>query len=798
MLFLKSWLEDYIDLSGYTNIELARLISIKSSEVEEVKIIDDYYNQLVVVGRITNVTKHPEADSLNYFDVIISPDSQKSVRIVSAASNVREGLIVPVALVGANLAGNIVTAKKMRGIESNGLCLGQSELNLETPYSQGLWELEGLSNNDLGRSIVEVYPKLFPQQIIFDIKILPDKIAKIGNHLGMAIEIAIVCQDLSLLKGYAKSLTNHEELSKMVGRISSINIPDSETRISLADEAGYCQAFSMFDVQLDNNFSLDYLKRQRMTLISENLTDTIADLSNYIQLDVGQPSHFFKSEIIQSSSLVIDRLSNDTPWQGLGQLKDTLLPKNAVVLRDDNTILAVPAVSGGAGSSVSKGDTRIKLELASFNYEAVGRNSFLIGYRSSAAKLYCSDVAEFNSVIALEKILQELHGLGDVSASLNFLAGNNIDFKSWLLALNQPTVNSIEVNYQYVNSRLGKQDYSNMIDSAISLLGFVDGKTLRPFASVSLIHTQEDIVREVSRVIGYDKFDDEYIPSNTQHISNKDYYSLLKIKEYITSYGFYEIITRPFIHDKYLPLFDNTDRLLRLHNPYRDSVEIMRCDLDISVLEALTINLRDGYKEAAVFELGKVYHQDGSTVMEKNLITCAIVGEEQYRLTSMINQLLTQLYGSNYNNSIVRSKIGLKYIYTTNGCEIASITEVANKVKKTMDLPLNKKIFLASINLPQSISNISDYKMYRDESSYPVIRRSYNLILAKDHSTKELIDSLLAQQLDYTVIINPIERLPINDNTDKVLINVRYQSYSKTLSNNDVQILEDIINQYVK
>ena len=183
MLFLKSWLEDYINLSGFSNAELADIITRKSSEVEEIAEIAERFEGKIVVGKIQSLRKHPEADKLNIFDVNVG--EKGIIQIVSAATNARDGLIVPVALDGTKLAGITIQAKKLRGFESQGMCCGKSEMLLETKHSSGLWELNSFLEDEafLGWSICEALPEFFPTEYVLDIKVLPDKIGVIGNHL---------------------------------------------------------------------------------------------------------------------------------------------------------------------------------------------------------------------------------------------------------------------------------------------------------------------------------------------------------------------------------------------------------------------------------------------------------------------------------------------------------------------------------------------------------------------------------------------------------------------------------------
>ena len=210
MLFLKSWLEDYIDLSKIDDSTLEQKITLKSSEVDDYTIITDYFDGKVVIGQITNLYKHPEADKLNIFEVNFG-DKLAPVTIVSAAPNVTNGLVIPVALVGCKLPLFEISERKLRGVTSYGMCLGMSELALETGMSAGLWELNELLDsqnlsNVLGHSICKILPQYFPQDVVIDIKVLPNKIGAIGSHLGMALEIAGCLENRDLLTPLAASL----------------------------------------------------------------------------------------------------------------------------------------------------------------------------------------------------------------------------------------------------------------------------------------------------------------------------------------------------------------------------------------------------------------------------------------------------------------------------------------------------------------------------------------------------------------------------------------------------------------
>jgi phenylalanyl-tRNA synthetase beta chain len=302
MIFLKEWLEDYIDLKSVDNIELEKIITSKIAEVDDVTLIDDWFYKKVVVGKIKNIRKHPEADNLNIFEIDFG-GRLSEVTIVSAAENAKDGLICPVALNGCKLPFMTIAPRKLRGIESNGMCCGKSELMLETEMSSGLWSLtetKNIQDQDLGKSICEVFPEIFNTYTVLDIKILPDKFSLIGSHLGLSLDMAIALENYDLLTDKAKNLLD-EKLVDQNYKEKLNTMPKSDINIEVSDETpnNYVNSFDLFQINLqDTEYNLPHLIQQRMFLTGRNLVGNLTDLSNYLIADVGQPSHFFNGDKI--------------------------------------------------------------------------------------------------------------------------------------------------------------------------------------------------------------------------------------------------------------------------------------------------------------------------------------------------------------------------------------------------------------------------------------------------------------------------------------------------------------------
>jgi phenylalanyl-tRNA synthetase beta chain len=830
MLFLKSWLEDYVDLKSYSLDKIVTELSVKSYEVDEIRVINDIFDQKIIVGKITNTKKHPDADKLYVFDVLIGDG--KSVRIVSAAPNVRDGIYIPLATVGAVINGLIISPRKMRGIESFGMCCGKSELNLETNTSDGLWELnqeaQFLANPEkleeaIGQSIVKVFPNLFFPDVVLDIKILPDKIAKAGSHLAMAIELALILD--APLVNTAKKLSTTKDQDLYFEELKSNllkTIDNDKHLLELKDPTNYTKSFMLLDLKLEADFVLSAQKRSRLNLLGVNQTNTIADLSNYLMIDLGHPSHFFSTDLLNNNQVTIT--NSDNCFVGLGKLNSFVDKNNEVLYTTQKTqsgqaLLAIPGISGSKQSAVLSSTKDLTLEIATFDQDMVQKNCAKVGYRSDSSKLYCGvgGVDPLLSLVLLESYLKELKGIGFVLKMCNF-QGQNIGLEFFLEAVVTNSHRVVKLNIDYIKSRIAKnlplidQDLTSIISKfgkIEDLKPDVDTNTIlfSPLPIFNYIFDEEDLTREVVRIIGYDNLPKEAIVSDTTNQNSNEFNNLIAIKELVSQYGFCEIKTRPFVATEYLKLLDfDKDQLLRLEAPYKSNLEYLRPNLYLSLLEIAAKNIQDGYKDLRVFEENCAYTQNNKTLIEKYLLSgimsTSIESSDVYVLTSLCNHLISKTVKTDifiYQTSI--TSLGKSTIYKNKADDqtYCQIVEVSNKVKKIFNLPLNKRFYLFSFDLSTfDIDNYTKYGQYQDESVYPSITRSYNIevkISDPSSNTQAIVNQVknLANKLSINTVVTPLEIMSL-PTYYKLTLSIRYTSQTKTLGVNDLFEIESYLN----
>ena len=809
MLFLKSWLEEYVDLSGYTDTQISDFLSLRSGECESVETISEYFGGKVVVGRIENLHKHPEAERLNVFDVNIGNGNK--VQIVSAALNARDGLICPVALDGAKLPYMTIVPKKMRGLESQGMCCGMSELACETEFSSGLWELNDIvKEGDLGKSVCEALTQFFPIQTIFEIKYLQDKLASCANHLGLAVELAKIIQKPELLHGFAKIIFDPNEFQNLINN-KVANLPKSSKQISFQDETSQTNFFTILDLELENNFTLPHVYQTRLFLTGKNMIGGLADLSNYLLFDIGQPSHYFSSEKTQNLDWTIKDLTKETNFKGLGQLKDANLPVGLTVMTDgENKILTIPGVSGSEETKTNFDEKNILIEIANFPAEMVAITSSDINYRSDAAKYWASGVNPALALVYILKLIESLPNNCKLSTALLWSKEYGIQNSANQISKLQ---NQIQISFDlnYIANRLDNQGtyyWTPILEKKLRMIGelsLVKGSqyTLIPNIFYNNLSSQEDVLFEMSKLVGFDNLAPEFLSFSVDSKTPNYYHQTGYLKQIFVDFGFSEVLTRPFLpENKLLSTFlDSKSNALIALSSQRKDEPFLRDSMFSSLLEVANSNIKLGLKEPKIFELTKIYlHSDSQTNAMSNSLDQTKVWEyfelsgiscesDPYLLTSLINKIQQKL-DCKVSSHDSNSKLGQGYEYNLKNenetIAKISLIQIKNSIKKSFDLPLNKTIWYIEIKFNPKQIYFNSYSKFSNQSDFPIVERSYSVTVPQLIGWKNILDCINNVDIkDTKITITPIERM-IKDNEEVLNYNVTFCSHTRTLTGEEI------------
>jgi len=794
MLFLRSWLEDYIDLSGISNEDLTKKVTAFSMEVEEVEEISDYYSGLVVVGQINDPQPVEGSNKLRVFKVDLG---DRHIQIVSAAPNVVDKMYVAVALSGAKLPrGYNIAERKMMGHVTQGMCLGKSELCLEEGYSAGLWEIEEefkvLSlefkvGDCLGKPICDVLPQYFPAETVFDIKVLPNSMGILSNHLGLAYELALIYKDFSLLKPKAATYLDFEKLSEQAQK--SIELKIGQNNLSFSDNAKYSHFFTMHELSLpEGEFVLPTLIAQRMFLIEQNSVSPLVDISNYLVFDIGQPTHFFSKEKLNKLvdntkiEITIDKLKENTPFAGLGHLKDKVLSSDVAVIQAGGIPISLPGISGGVATSIDHDEKDLYLEIATFDPEEVAKNSFKLGFdRSAATRVFAGGVPSIKLLITLIR-LKEI--LGDkIEINSLFFAGQANTFASFdefTKELKLDFETEIELDPGFLSSKISTRDQTALIHETLANLGKIKSKDgnkviFIPNKLYTSYEVKEDVVADLARLNDLTSIQSQNLNITVSPEIDFTYRPLVELKKAVSKLGFTETINRPFVSPEILDNIPNgKEKSILILNPIRSQEPYNRTGLIESLLQTARRNLDSGQPQVNIFELNKVYtkiqpNNDPKilkiipTIQTRRLLSILTTELSMQELTSVMHEILAKIQQQVSDFTNFNDELALNGFEAQNDQIKIKIYQLNNSTKKKFGITLSKNVNYLEFDLSNWNNSFNPYQSYREDREFPDLKRSLSFFVPQNvlfESVKSLIEDLdNIKKLELEVVVEGLERI---------------------------------------
>jgi phenylalanyl-tRNA synthetase beta chain len=358
-----SWINDFVDIKGIETKEIAKLLTDSDFEIEEIidksKGLDN-----VIAVKITEIVRHPNADKL----VICQTDigNGQSLQIVTGATNMKVGDIVPLAQDGANLpCGTAIKTSEIRGAKSFGMFCGGDELGIDNSIYEGA-ETYGLLI--LKQDVVPGTPMakvLGLDDIILDVNVLPNR-PDCNSVLGIAREIS------ALIKRPMKEI----DLSYKSNKV------DTKIDISIQDNDLCYRYIGTVVENIKNGISPAWMQK-RLKLLGHTPHNLYVDITNYILLEVGQPMHAFDVSKIGDKKIIVRKANDGEKIKALDEKTYTLNSSN-LVIADSKKPLVIAGIMGGEESGTYPETKTVLLESAVFNYANIRRTSHALGLSSDS------------------------------------------------------------------------------------------------------------------------------------------------------------------------------------------------------------------------------------------------------------------------------------------------------------------------------------------------------------------------------------------------------------------------------
>ena len=587
--WLRTWVNPPMDTQG-----LADCLTFGGIEIEGVTPVAPAFER-VVVGEVLSVEKHPNADRLNVCQVNIGV---APLTIVCGAPNVRAGMRVPVALVGAQLPGMTIKQAKVRGVESSGMLCSAKELGLSDAAS-GLLALP--DDTTIGASVRDV---LELDDHIFDSKPTPNR----GDCLS--------------LRGIAREVAALSNTTLTLPVITPVAATfDGKPKVTLHAPDG-CALYCGRTVRGVNvaaptpPWMVRRLDRSGVRSIS-----AVVDVTNYVMLELGQPMHAFDAAAIDGGIQVRYARQGEKLELLNGQTRE--LDPSFLLIADDHKALALAGIMGGVQSAVGDTTRDVVLESAWFNPDVIMGKSRVLGFGSDSSYRFERGVNFAGAREAMERATRLV---------LDICGGDAGPVVAASAAL--PQRMPITLRYARVARVLGVTVRDHVIGGLLMRLGCtcestIDALLVTPPAHRFDIAIEEDLIEEVARVYGYAAIPGSVPVAPAAALPVREQQtSAMSLRHQLAARDYQEVVAYSFVDRAWETDFCANHNPLALANPIASQMAVMRSSLIGGLVQVVAHNLNHRQPRVRVFEVGRCFMvQDKQDIAQPWRIAGAACGE---------------------------------------------------------------------------------------------------------------------------------------------------------------------------
>ena len=767
-----SWLREWIS-PVVTDEILAEQLTMAGLEVDGIETVAPAFSK-VVVGHVVSCEKHPDADKLNLCQVDVG--EAETVQIICGAKNVRTGLKVMAALVGAKLPGDFKIKKaKLRGVESFGMICSESELGI-SDSSEGIAELDVEAT--IGQDVREY---LDLDDHIIELDITPNR-GDCFSVLGVAREVSANYNMAFVMPDIEITATGKSSVATSVSNTSA------------------CPKYLTRSIKGINNsvqtpqWMADKLKRS-----GQSTHSPVVDVTNYVLMELGQPMHAFDLAKIQGDIQVrnaklgetVDLLNDSTV-----ELKDDTL-----VITDAKSVLAIAGVMGGEASSTQTTTTDILLESAFFEPVSIAGKARNYGLHTESSLRFERGV-DFNiTELALDRAAQLV---------IEICGGKASEITKSVDESALPKLEPITITQAKIQKILGFELDSNWIEEKFINLDFeISDKTSNSWTIIPPsfrfdIRIPADLIEELARLYGYDKLPVQKLSLDANiNVIKEAQIDKYDVMQALVSRGYQEVITYSFISEKYQDLINPLAKKITLKNPISADMSTMRSSLWAGLLQTVESNQRRGHTDARFFEIGLCF--DGVKADEQSNKLAGIVSGNRFNAqwSSELQPLdffdakadlesLLSFTSATFDFEAAEHPAlqkGQSAKISLNSEQVGWIGALSPAVQKELSLP---KCYLYEVDLNAILAGkIAKYESF---SSYQQAQRDIALVVDQATPVAALTQSINELKQTHFVSVSLFDVYSgehIESGKKSVALSLTYQSLEATLADDEVNTKVD-------
>ncbi|SJM92865.1 phenylalanine--tRNA ligase subunit beta [Crenothrix polyspora] len=816
MQISEAWLREYGGHPAVGTKKLVAQLTMAGLEVDSITPVAADFSG-VVIGEVLSLEQHPDADRLRVCQVAVNicshiigcsdnhPDADRILagqdigkdvvlQIVCGASNVRVGLKVPVALIGAVLPGDFKIKKsKLRGQESFGMLCSAKELGISTT-AEGLLELP--DDASVGRDIRDY---LGLADNIIEVSLTPNR-ADCLSVEGLGREIAILNKTNWSIPYLNEPVHTNSQMDWSITQVEHVGVQHQDILPVVVAVPEACPRYlGRLIKNVNPKAETPLWMQERLRRSGLRSLGPLVDVTNYVLIELGQPLHAFDADKLNGKITV--RYAQIDEALTLLNGQEIKLDAETLVIADDIRALAVAGVMGGNDSAVSDATQNIFLECAFFAPLQLAGKARRYGLHTDSSHRFERGVDATLQTRALERATQLIVAIagGSAGAIIEVTTENYLPARPSLYLRKQRLQKILRSDFKDAEVVDIFQRLGMMVNSD------ADGWHVTPPGFRFDIAIEADLIEEIARIYGYNNLPSSSLLMRSKlGLATETLLDINRVKHLLVDRGYQEAITYSFVDEDIQRAVAPDDICIRLQNPISSELSVMRTTLWCGLLKAALYNTNRQQNRVRLFETGlRFVNQSGQTQQQKMLagLILGSANAEQwgektrkvdfFDIKSDVEAIFTLL---DYSVHFVPAQHPALHpgqtaaILSEKGDNIGLLGMLHPHLEK--QLGFDTQVFLFEVD--QELILKKQLPKFKSLSKYPSVRRDMALIVKEDVAIAALIGCIKSgneQSLQDVVVFDIYRGKGVEEGCKSVALSLIMQNNSQTLIDSEIDAI---------